>query len=280
MSINDTGIATTQDYLLGRGKLYLAGLNADGTPQSYKQVGNVPEISVTVDSELYEHFSSLSGLKVKDYTVTIEQTMDMSFILENVMDFGNLKYFFSGDAAVYTNPVAAGVTGSVIAQDGTIVANSYYVLVDDATGNPLMSIDKSLLTVETTNATPVELAEGTDYTVDELVGQIFVKDTAKVTTAISGVEGLTIDYTADASAGEVTKLTAQTQTSVTAALRFESIDANTGSQRIFDFHKVTLSADGDFNLISDEIAQAPMGGSVEKSEAYDGTLTIFDPVAR
>jgi hypothetical protein len=275
MGINTTGVADTKEYLIGRGKTYFAELNTDGTPKSYKQVGNVPDFNVTVDSELYEHFSSLEGLRVKDLTVVIEQTMDMAFILENVKDFGNLKYFFSGEASTYTNPAVAGVTGAVVAQDGTLVANSYYSLVD-TTGAPLFAIDVSNLTVETTNATPVALTEGTDYDLYADTGMIFLKNTAIVTTAISGDEGLTIDYTADASAGAVTRLQAQTKASVTIAVRFESIDANDDTKQIYDFHKVTISADGDYSLISDEVTQAPMAGSVEKSSKYSGTLDIYD----
>jgi len=279
MAINNNGVASSNEYLLGRGCLYLAELNSDETPQSYKQVGNVPELSVSVDSELYEHFSSKQGLRVKDLTVVIEQTMDMSFILENVKDFGNLKYFFSGDASQYTNPAVGGFTGAVIAQDGTIIANANYALVD-TTGGPVFEIDKANLTVETTNATPVTLTEGTDYTVEEDTGLIFIKDTAVVQTAITNGEGLTADYTADADAGAVTKMEAQTRATTTVALRFISIDAKDGSKQVYEFHKVTISADGDYSLISDEVAQAPLAGSVEKSAAYEGTLTIYDPVAR
>lgn len=279
MGINNTGTASTQEYLLGRGNMSIAELNDDETPKSYKQIGNVPEVSASVDSELYEHFTSMQGLKTKDATVVIEQTMDLGFILENVKDFGNLQYFFSGTASKYVNPALAGFTGAVICTEGNIVANATYVLVD-STGNPIFQIDKANLTVETTTTTPVELTQGTDYTVSEDTGEIFLIDTTVVQTAIAAGEGLTIDYAVDTKAGAVTKLEAQTKTSVTVALRFESINAVDGTKQIYDFHKVTLSADGDFNLISDEFTQAPMAGSVEKSAKYDGTLSIYDPEAR
>ena len=275
MGINTSGVPSSSEYLIGRGILYAAELNADGTPKSFKDLGNVPEMSLTVDSEQYEHFSSREGLRTRDLTVTIEQTADISFVMENVKDFDNLKLFFSGESSTYTNPAVAGWTGATLITDDNIVANAWYVLVDGS-GNPVFQIDKSNLTIETTNATPVTLVEGTDYTVDEISGQIFIKDTAVVQTAITNNEGLTTDYTADASAGAVSLLEALTKTSVTVALRFVSEDANTQRKIVYDMHKVTLAADGDYNLISDEATQAPMTGSIEKSEAYTGTISIYD----
>jgi len=281
MSINNTGIPDTKDYLIGRGILKAALLNDDGTPQSFKDLGNIPEMVLTVDSEKYEHFSSRAGLKVLDKSVVIEQTANASFILENIQDFGNLKLFFSGTAETRTNAATAGFAGSVIAQDGTIEANAYYLLVD-LTSLPVLNVDVANVTIETTNLTPIELVQGTDYTIDAFSGEIFLKDTATVQTAISGDEGLTFDYAADANATEIDVLSAQTVTAVTVALRFVSEDADTGIKKMYDIHKSTLAADGDYNLISDEVTQAPMTASVEKSSnvAYTGTITISAPKDR
>tara|TARA_R110002074_G_scaffold395300_1_gene583562 strand:+ start:3892 stop:4743 length:852 start_codon:yes stop_codon:yes gene_type:complete len=281
MSINSTGTPSSDEYLIGRGILYLAELNADGTPKSYKDVGNVPAMSLAVDSETFEHFSSRAGLKVLDMSAVIQQTANMSFTLENIQDFGNLKYFFSGDAQSYVNPAAAGFTTATLAAVGTILANSYYALVDGS-GNPVFQLNPANLTVETTNATPVALTLDVDYTVDIFTGQIFLNNTAIVQTAISNSEGLTTDYTADAQAAPVDVLNAQTQTAITVAARFISEDANTGVKKIYDMHKVTISADGDYSLISDEVTQAPMAGAVEQSSyaGYDGTIDIYAPGER
>ena len=279
MAINTTGTPTTNDYWIGRGILYLAELNADDTPKSFKDVGNVPELTLTVDSENYDHFSSRAGLKVLDKSIVIEQTANTSFILENVKDFGNLKRFFSGDAAAYVNPAAAGYSGATLVTDGNIEANAWYTLVDND-GKPVFQIDKAKVTVQTTDGTPVVLVLDTDYTVNEVSGMIFLNDTATVQSAITGAVGLTSTLAVDANAGTVDVMQAQTKSAVTVALRFIGENAADGTKLTVDMHKVTISADGDFSLISDEVTQAPMTGSVEKSETYDATVDVYDAAER
>lgn len=279
MAINTTGTPTTNDYWIGRGILYLAELNADDTPKSFKDVGNVPELTLSVDSETFDHFSSRAGLKVLDKSIVIEQTATTAFILENIKDFGNLKYFFSGEASTYVNPAAAGFTDAPLVTDGNIEANAWYV-IHDTSGKPVFQIDKTKLAISTTDGSPIILVQDTDYTVNEVSGMIFLIDTATVQSAITGLVGLTATLTVDASAGTVDVMKAQTRSAVTVALRFIGENAADGSKLTVDMHKVTIAADGEFSLISEELTQAPMAGSVEKSETYDTTVDIYDAAER
>jgi hypothetical protein len=279
MSINTTGVPSTQEYLIGRGVLQLAMLNDDGTPQGFKDVGNVPTMTLNVESEEYEHFSSRQGLKTLDMSATISQTASSSFVIENVQDFGNLKFFFSGEASKYDNPAQLGWTGGQVAKEGTVAKNTYYMIMDKD-GNPAFQLDGTKLTIQSTNATPVTLTEGTDYTVDAFSGQIFLTDTSVIQTIIDNGDGLTSNYDIDAQAADVDVLEAQTSTSVTVAMRFVSENASNGDKKVYDMHKVTLSADGDFSLISDEVTQAPMAAKIEKSAAYKGTISIYAPGER
>ena len=279
--INTTGAPLEGDYHLGGGIAYLAELES-GTerPLHFKDLGNLAQFTVSVESEILPHFSTRAGLRVKDATVTTQQSGTLSFILEHVTDFENLKYFFSGETAVYTNPGVAGFTGATLVPAGNIVANSYYQVVD-ASGNPRLSIKGANLTVGTTNATPVTLVENTDYTIDSEPGLIFLKDTAAVTTAITNSEGLTTDYAADAGMGTVDILTGQTKSAVTAALRFISVNANDNDSKvIWYFPKVTISSDGELNLIAEEWAQAPMTGSIELSNYEGFSMRHYAPSGR
>jgi hypothetical protein len=277
--INTSGVPSVEDYVLGRGKLFLAELDDAGLPKDFKAIGNVPELSLTLDVEKYEHFSSQEGLKQLDLSVVLQLAASMSFTFENVNDFGNLKYFFSGDTVSYVNPAVAGFTGVTQVKDGDLKVNTW-VALKDASNNPLFQIDKANLTIDTTEAVPVELVEGTDYTVDEFGGKIFINDTVAVQTAIGTGDGLTADYAADANAADVDQITALTRTAVTLAVRFEQENAANAEKVIYSFHKVTLSADGDYNLISDEAAAAPLTGDIEKSDAFENTFDVFAPQAR
>lgn len=275
---NTTGVHTVDDYQLGRGILQMAELDTAGHPKGFRDLGNVPELTASVESEKLEHFSSRSGLKQLDKTIILQITSGLSFVLEDI-NFENLAAFFSGTTADYTNPAIAGVTDARFVEDDDLEVNRSYIL-RTPTGPAFGITTVNSIVVESTNATPVAMVKDTDYTVNEVEGQIFVLDTATVQSIISAGDGLAVTLTADAAATTVDQLNILAATELNVALRFILEEADSGEKIIYDYHKCTVSADGDYALISDEWSQLPMTASVEENAAYPDVANSYYPTTQ
>jgi hypothetical protein len=164
---------------------------------------------------------------------------------------------------------------------GNLKTNTWYQ-IRNAAGAPVFGITTTNnIVVKTTNGTPVTLTKDTDYTVNATEGMIFIKATAPITTAISGNEGLTITLTADAAATAVDQVKVLSDTSKKVAMRLVSINsADDDKLTIYDFHKVSLSADGDTNMITTEVSGLPMAFQVEENTAYDNRIDIYTPTTQ
>lgn len=276
---NTTGLAQTSDYNLGRGTLYAAEIDtATGKPKEYRMLGNSPEFNVSVETEVLDHFASLSGLKTKDKSVTISQGMGLSFGLEEI-NFENLAMFFAGTQATHVNPAKSAQANIILATSaggGTgVVLGRWYDLVD-ANGARLYDIVPGNLTVQKDPAgTPTNLVSGTDYELDAAMGRIFIKHNA-VNIVAGNILGY--DYSADANAKDCDEVRALTKTNVVLALKFIGENpANADHKYEFQFHQVSVRAEGDFGLISDEYSVMNFSGTAEKNtlaSPNSPTLTI------
>lgn len=275
---NTTGIHTTEDYQLGRGILQMAELDATGHPKGFRDLGNVPELTASVESEKLEHFSSRQGLKKLDKSIILQITSGLSFTLENI-NFENLAAFFSGVTADYTNPAIAGVADQQFVNDGELEAYKHYIL-RSSTGPVFGITTTNAIVVESTDGTPIALTKDTDYVLDEVAGQIFINDTSTVQSIISAGDGLQFSLTADATATTVDQLQVLADTELNVALRFILEEADSGEKVIYDYHKSTVSADGDYVLISGEWSTLPMTASVVENAAYDNVADVYYPTTQ
>lgn len=270
----------TSTYIVGRGKMYFADILADGTPSVYRFVGNCPEVTATVESETYEHFRSTQGLRIKDLDIVLQTSINWSAALEN-MDKENLSIFFAAtEDTAYANPAITGFTGATLVADGEMksaaTGGGWYQIVDTS-GNVVAGIDKANLTLDSTNATPIELTEGTDYVVMEDTGMVYFNDSSAIQTIISGDEGVTADMAADAGATALSRLGAGSAGETNVAIKFDLINAQTDAVEVSYFlHKAGVTANGDAGFISDEVAQLPITIAVEANDAYDNVMDIID----
>lgn len=270
---NLTGAPKTTDYLLGRGRLYAAELDANNKPKAYRDLGNCPEFALAMESETLQHLSSRGGLKTVDKEVTIRQSGTTTFRLDE-LSHDNMALFLSGDMSTHTNSAIAGWTvfAMVAASAGLLEGGRWYDL-QNSTNVRAYDIDSSKLTIADT--TDVAFVKDTDYTLDATWGRIFLIPTsAKVIAAVAADRGLKATLTADATAKVVEQVKGLTQTNKIVALKFISVNpANNDEETEFEFHKVTLKADGDLGLISDDFTTAGFTGAAESVEGV-GSLTI------
>lgn len=91
----------SENYVFGRGVCYFAQFDANGVPMGERDLGNVPGFTLTVTSEKAEHFSSRTGLRKKDLSVTISVAFDAKLTIED-MSADNLALFLAGSVATVT----------------------------------------------------------------------------------------------------------------------------------------------------------------------------------
>lgn len=97
----NTPLTHSENYIFGRGVCYFAKFDANGVPMGERDLGNVPGFTLTVTSEKKEHFSSRSGLRKKDLSVTISVAFDAKLTIED-MSAENLALFCAGSVATVT----------------------------------------------------------------------------------------------------------------------------------------------------------------------------------
>ena len=266
MAKNTTGLPNTGDYSLGRGTVYESGIvTATEKPDDngWRDLGNCPEFTVSIETEKLEHKSSRAGLQVVDKEVILSQKMAIAFTLDELND-ENVANFLSGTTASHTNVAIAGFT--IIEMVALVVLGRWYDIVN-AAGERAYDIETADLQLDETSGAPVLLVEGTDYTLDLKMARIFLLSTA---TNIAAGEPMSVTLTANAGAKVVEEVRGMTQGNIIRAVKFIGENpANANKQREHQFHKVTLSSEGDLPLIGDEYATMQFSGTVESSVLAD-----------
>ncbi len=279
---NTTGLPTPEDYVLGRGAMYLSDIDTTTQlPTGWRFVGNVPNMTLTVTEENLDHYQSYESTKERDKRVTLQKEIDLGWGFDEIND-ENLASFLSGTMHEFTNPAVAGVTSFTWVAAGKIVPLVQYYELTDANGNPCYGVTAANIALATTNASPVTLVLNTDYTVDEKAGLIRFLNSAAIQAAVTATEGITLVLTADATAVNMDEVRALSIDQHYQAMLFNAVNpVNEGEMTCFKFHKVKISADGDMPLISDDWQVMPMSGSCDKSVTASSTspyLTIRTPL--
>lgn len=275
--LNEAGTHTTDDYSLGRGKAFFAALSSTGLPEAYRDLGNVVELNISVEKEELDHQSTREGLKVIDKTVVLSQKVTISSLVMDELNFENIAFFFSGESEQQANAAQTGVP----TPSGNLTVTEQgrsYDLYEGASGQPTTDCEGAR--IRDIGAVSIESAEGTamvlttDYTVDSVMGRIFVVDGGAMD---AGDYDITIAANASGAAN-VDVMKALTSSATEGAFKFISENpASDDHQYEWQFHKVKLSAEGDVPLIGDEWTTLTVSGTAEQNSVADPdspTLTV------
>jgi len=271
--LNSTGEPRTSDYNLGRGKVYFSELT-DSLPVEWRDLGNAPELVVSVETEKLEHKSSREGLKLVDLEVVVSQKVSIRLVLDE-LNFENMALFFSGAASSRTNDGGDSISGA--ANVAVVTQGRWYDLYADAAGMPTSDIQASrIYDIGEVTITPTAggsaLVEGTDYDVDLDLGRIFVIEGGDMTAGSYDVD-VAANVTAVANVQQVRVLTGS---SVVGALKFVAVNPADANKFVeYNFHQVRLAAEGDLPLITDEWATLPLTGTAERNVVADPNSPIL-----
>jgi hypothetical protein len=241
-----------ENYLLGRGRIYFDRFNAQGQKQGYIDLGNAPDFSVNITKETLAHYSSRSGIKVKDLEVVKEIASSFQFTLEE-FSLKNLELAFLG-----TSSAANQTSGALTAQDYTARHDKWVEVGKRQLSNFVLKNDGGTVTH----------VLGTDYEVELTEGLFLAKSTGAI------ADGGTVEVTCDYAAVTQQNLAAMLSAAVDGSLKFVG-DPSTGPKMVIDIWKGKLMPSGEIGFISDDWAKFQVQFEVAKDESGHPTEPYF-----
>lgn len=286
MGLNTAGVADPSDYVLGRGVVMIARLDANGNPGPFRDLGNAPSFTLTGAAQSIEHQSSRHSLALVDRKIVTSQALTCAFEIDEVQNFQNLADWLLGDAARAVNGYADGnSTPVVVAADATgsiaPVLGKHILLYNDD-GVRCYNVLTADLELVTTETIPVTLVDGEDYILDSENGSIFiVADSAKLATAATANKGFIYEVSAASgtTGDNVDRANAFSVSSLEVAVRFvlENAADNANQSEIL-LPKVTLSSEGDLSLIGKDFATMKFAGALSPGDIgsnFEGEYVVI-----
>jgi len=220
---------STRVYTLGRGMLLFKPVGEAG----FEDFGNVKDFSLTVETEKLEHYSTASGIKVKDAEIVKSQDFNVSFEIDELKTETLEKFALA--SRTDTNITAGTVADEPI---NGVKQGFWYKLSHEKirrTPAPVVTNDA---------ASPTTYTEGTDYEIDYEAGAIYIIPGGNITNGTN----LRIDYSYDA----MTKITLQSgqKYQIVGTLWFKG-DPPKG-QVLDVIGEVSLTPSGELKLIGDD----------------------------
>lgn len=250
---------STDKYFSGQGCLFVADRDVNGKILTYREVGNVLELSVTLDATVAEHKESCSGSRLTDARLVTELSASVSMTLQNFTK-ENLALLFSGQVLDVTSPT--------VQTDAIVYTNS--------TGSSVALNAKTVLftkhlNVNTTPAVVVKngsttLTLNTHYTYNYTTGQLTFNNTTPVTVAAG--DNVTVTYTPLAWSGAMMLKNAINKERAFLFRGLNTVDNNRPVR--VELFKVVLDPAQSFDLITEEFAEFQVEGSV----LYDATRDL------
>lgn len=226
------------NYTLGKGIIYFDQL-VDDAYTGELDLGNAPAVTLAIDLDTLDHFSSRGGLRAKDKRVVQEITPAINFTLDELSP-ENLALLFMADIAEVSQAAA-----SVGAEPVTAKLDKYVKLTKRAVASGTVVVGA--------------YTEGTDYEIDYTVGRIKALSTG----SIAENEALSVTY--DCNQYDYTQVSMVAQTEIEGAIRFVS-DNPVGPAMELILWKVSLTPAGETAFIGDDWSTLEFNGEILKDE--------------
>lgn len=237
-------MANVNNYYSGQGSLY-SSKRATGTgkPLGFARVGNIPELTLDIEVDKFEHKESESGSRLLDLTMIKEKKGKFTFKLENLSLANLAEYLFGTSATV------AG--GTVVDETIAIPSGAKSLRF------PLAHPGVSTVVVKSSPGSTTYI-DGTDYTVDLKNGVLILPANGAIVTAAASAG---VDVKASYAYASYTNMEAFTSAaSPERYLRFEGLNTADGTSVIVDLFRCQFDPLTGYGLINDEIGSVQVTG--------------------
>lgn len=236
-------------YFSGQGNLSIGRIGTDGKPLGLRQLGNVPELKISIAVTNVEHKESRTGQRSIDKRLATETKVGVSFTLEN---------FSKENLAL----VQRGTISEVAAGTATHEATKFYA----GASMPLEFIKVSAVVVETASVALVPYVDDEtdyDYRVDSETGMLyFAPATDLATGTLADGDALTVSYTY----AKQVAIESLTAASFDYYLRFDGLNtADENSPVVVEVFRFSGDPLKELSLISDTINSFALEGNAYPS---------------
>ncbi len=253
-------------YLIARGRVYFDPYDASEQLTGEIDLGNCPGVTLTINTEKAEHFSSQGGLREKDgaWVIQVDRTGTL-----------NCDNFSPKNAALWLSGVHEVKTQAAtpVTDEGRKVLPGRQYQLGATAANPLGVRNVTAVTVKKKTG-GIDLVAGTDFNVELATGRVQIIEGGAITEATE----VLFSYTPVAGSYEAVKSGASAE--LTGALRIVSDNA-AGGDRDWYMPKVTLTPNGDLPLIAEGTDVVAMEFGLEALKPANGEAVYCNgrPVA-
>jgi hypothetical protein len=239
----------SNDYTIGRGKLLF---KLDGT-NGYLDLGNCPDFKITVGTETKEHYSSRSGLQVKDLEIVTRQTATGSFTIDEPV-IENIRLFIMSTAVASIDQTGGSWTSEAM--------TVYHDLWIDMGKKVLDTI-----VIKGTGGSPTYVLD-TDYEIDLNDGLLKALSTG----AISDAESVEVS----GNYGTVTINRVQSAQATTVKGHVLFVGNPPAGRKLDVLGYASLLPEGDFQLIGEDWTEMAFTMEFLSNSTYNGLFDLKD----
>ncbi len=283
---------STNKYFSGQGCLFVADRDAFGNILAYREVGNVSELSVTLDATVAEHKESCSGSRLTDARIVTELSASVSMTLQNFTK-ENLALLFSGDVLDNSGGTVVdqtAYTSGTVPSANPILSNADVLYWNRTNANVVLPVGTKFFAKHMNITSPVlknnggsALALGTVYTCDLATGEITLLQAVTILGAgpspgpeMHGFLSLSYTYAAYSGARMLKSAINKPR-----AFLFRGLNtADSNSKVRVELYNVVLDPAQSFDVLTEEFAEFQVEGSVlyDAVRDLDGELGPFGRV--
>lgn len=246
-------------YASFQGRVYLGERNVNGEPINVRTPGNVADLSLSLKTDVIEHYESQTGQRAVDLRLVKQKSATVALTIEEFTK-ENLALALYGNHETGTG---GSVTNEAIGGAAPVVGDRYFL------AHPKVSA----LSIVDSAGTPATLTLGTHYTADTDFGAIQFLDTT----------GLTAPYKASYAFGDVSEIGIFTQPLPERYLRLEGLNTAQGNAKVLvELYRVAFDPLKELALISTEYNKFDLEGSLlaDSTKPYDAVLGQFGRIVQ
>lgn len=246
-------------YASFQGRVYLGERDAQGNPINVRTPGNVASLSLSLNTDVIEHFESMSGQRSVDLRLIKQKSATVSLTIEEFTK-ENLALALYGNTVTGTS---GSVTDEIVGGSSPAVGERYFLVHPKVSG----------LTIVDSAATPATLIAGTHYTADLDFGAVQFLD----------ITGFTPPFKASYTYGAVDEVGIFTQPIPERYLRFEGVNTAAGNAKVLiELYRVAFDPLKRLDIITDDLAKFELEGSLlaDPTKPYDAALGQFGRIVQ